>query len=56
MTKKINAQSRVNPMYILYFSKSFIFRDAQDITTVTLDEISTNVFTVAIGMLNLEPQ
>ena len=23
--------------------------------TVTLDEISTNVFTVAIGMLNLEP-
>jgi len=43
-------------MYILYFSKSFIFNDAQDMITVTLDEINTKVLKVAMGMLNLEPQ
>ena len=56
MTRKIVAHNSVRPIYILYFSKSFIFKDAQDIITVTLDDISTSVFTVARGTLSLEPQ
>ena len=39
ITRKIAEQSNVIPIYILYFEKSFNFKEAQAITIETLDDI-----------------
>jgi hypothetical protein len=43
----------VNPMYIRNFPKLFIFRDAQAMTIVMLEVISTTVLTVASGTFRM---
>ena len=52
MTKKPKEHNKVNPIYSLYFLRSFNFRDTQDITIVILEVIKTAVFNVARGTFN----
>ena len=51
-TRNTNERRIVAPRYILNFPKSFIFSDAQAITIVTDEVMSTTVLKNAIGTLS----